>query len=459
MLLRMHARGVPAHPATATDIYRVSRGPAPLAEARLDVQGSKNGFNHLAALAMAGDGLAISLTGSPAISDRKSVRRMLRAVGVDATVEESTFHMAGRPQTGYVDFRAARLLRVSICYAAALAANVGWAMCPVPGGDAFTRRPVDLHLRVLEAAGAICTTERDGHRLVIHFRHRPRAFEVYLESRFGPSMGASVTALLVAAQATGVSTLRGLAPEPEVVAVTEALRGAGVRVERADCRVVRVHGAGGPLSGRLTIPVPPDRMEAATYVLVGATMAVPTHVAGIGLASFPAGLLSTFAAMGIAVREGSAPGGVPVTVATAGRLSAASFRTGPHPEFPTDVQPQVAAALTQADGLSLIGEDIYAERLTHVPELAALGLHIEVRGTDQVIRGPQRPTGGVATVRDIRCGAAILVAAAASAEPVTVHDPAGHLRRGYSELRHKLAAFGVDVDVDVDESSHEDGGG
>ena len=119
--------------------------------------------------------------------------------------------------------------------------------------------------------------------------------------------------------------------------------------------------------------------------------------------------------------------------------------TGPHPQFPTDVQPQMAALLTQADGASCVTERVYASRVTHVRELGRLGLRVGVEGSRQHVPGRQRAHGGHALVHDIRCGAALLVAAAAADEPVLLHDPAGHLARGYGNLRVKLAQVGMDL--------------
>lgn len=408
------------------------------------MQGSKNCFNHLGAVAMAGDGLTLRLDGAPPISDRDTVARILTAGGVDVLRVDDALVTAGRPSSHLVDGEASQRLRVSICYAAALAANIGRAVCSFPGGDAFTARPIDLHVAVLRAAGGECVHTRGG-LLAIRFPRRPRAFDVSLTSRFGPSMGASVTGLLVAAQAAGVSTLRGLCPEPEVAGVVAALRTLGVHIEEVRGDVVRVHGVDGPLSGSLRVTVPPDRIEAATYLIIGALRHTQTAVAGIGMHDLPVGLRTAFTRVGLDLREDVAADDRLVTTLVRGSLDATHVETGPHPGFPTDVQPQMAALLTQAAGGSTVTERIYAARVTHVPQLARLGLRISVDGHRQTVPGRQRSRGGEATVTDIRCGAALLVAAAAADGPVLLHDPAGHLARGYGDFRAKLAILGMEV--------------
>lgn len=411
----------------------------------VEVQGSKNCFNHLGAVALAGDGLELRLDGVPPISDLDAVTRLVTGSGVDALRVDDALLLSGRPTTGDVDPVAAGRLRVSICYAAALAANVGRAVCPYPGGDAFTARPIDLHVRVLRAAGAECG-HAEGGLLAVRFRSRPRAFDVRLTSRFGPSMGASVTALLVAAQAEGVSTLRGLCPEPEVAAVVAVLRAVGVLVEEVEDGepgVVRVHGAGGPLSGSVRLAVPPDRIEAATYLIIGALRRTPTAVAGIGVHQFPAGLREAFTRVGLELRQHRAADGRPVTTVLGHALDATRVETGPHPAFPTDVQPQMAALLTQATGASTVTERVYDSRVSHVAQLARLGLRIDVHGDRQHVPGNQHARGGRATVTDVRCGAALLAAAAVADGPVVLHDPAAHLARGYGDLPAKLAQVGM----------------
>ena len=124
----------------------------------------------------------------------------------------------------------------------------------------------------------------------------------------------------------------------------------------------------------------------------------------------------------------------------------AAVHTGPHPGFPTDAQPQMAAFLPQASGPATVTETVYAARTTHVPELARLGLDIGVAESKQEIAGRQRAHGGNATVRDIRCGAALIVAAAATDDSVHLYDPAGHLTRGYGHLAGKLTRLGIDLD-------------
>lgn len=417
-------------------------GPAPIS-----AQGSKNCFNHLIPAAFAsGPGAVLTLHNTPAISDRDVVRAMLADAGVTTSLAGSELTVVGGPVRPVIPPELGVRLRVTICYAAALAANLGQAWCPMPGGDAFTTRPIDVHVRVLEAAGARCTLGAGGGLLSIRFDRPPRPVTVGVGTPFGPSMGASVTALVVAALATGRSTLTDLSVEPEVLGLISMLRALGVGIRFEDTRTVRVHGVGGPLTGHAAATVPPDRIEAGTYLLAGLVRHERVTVAGIRPADFPEGFRETMEAVGVELTDQPAPGAA-VTTGTRNALRPADVVTAPHPGFPTDLQPQMASFLTQADGRSWVTETIYRTRTTHVAELAKLGVEIAVHGRTQEIVGRQRPrrqaTGQVTTVQDIRCGAAVLVAAAATSEPVLLADPAGHLARGYGHLGEKLSRLGM----------------
>jgi len=233
-----------------------------------------------------------------------------------------------------------------------------------------------------------------------------------------------------------------------VLGLISVLRQLGVEVLFDGPAMIRVRGTGGPLSGQVTATIPPDRMEAGTYLLTGLMVHERTSVVGIRLADFPVGFREAMATIGVDLLDGTEDGHMGTT-ALRRDLRAAHVTTTPHPGFPTDLQPQLAAFLTQAEGRSSVTETIYRARTTHVAELAKLGLGISVNGRRQEITGRQRPHGGSTVVTDIRCGAAVLVAAAAAPDPVVVADPAGHLARGYGDLAGKLSRLGMSVDQNV----------
>jgi UDP-N-acetylglucosamine 1-carboxyvinyltransferase len=411
---------------------------APRPQAAVVVQGSKNCFNHMAVVGLLGDrDHSLALTNAPDIADRATVSRILRSVGLSVETGADRLTVVGELRDGVLDPSDIRRLRVSICYGCAVAAVRGRCWIPLPGGDAFTTRPVDLHLSVLAAAGAHVRVLKDG--IEVAFDQRPRGFRLNVSGPFGPSMGASVTALAVASVARGESVLSGMSIEPEVEQVKRLLRSAGVVICDAGPGTCLVEGADGPLSGSVTDEVPPDRMEAASYIFLAAAKKTPLRLDGLSLVDLPTGLRRVLAATHVRV-SAIGQGSLQVNGAD---LGPADLETAPHPGYPTDAQPQLTALLAFADGVSSVQESVYPRRTSHVAELAKLGVHIDVEGTRQIILGPQRARNGVAEVKDIRCGAALLVAASTVPGRTVLADAPQHLLRGYSDLVGKLGTLGM----------------
>jgi UDP-N-acetylglucosamine 1-carboxyvinyltransferase len=426
-------------PEQLTPPVMLLRGTAEPAPLPLPVHGSKNCFNSLMAVALLGDeSLHLRFTNVPPNSDRITIASLIRSLGVDASVDGDTFVVRGAPTGHVMDPAAVRKIRAMICYAVALAVNTGQSVFPFPGGDAFTSRPIDLHLKVLSAAGARYST--DGQGLIhVWFDQEPRGFELAVASPFGPSVGASVSALVTAARAQGTSRISGMSDEPEVLSVMRLLSDLGVAISIEDRGVVRVEGTGAPLGGTATVSIPPDRMEAGTYLLLGLIRHSRIELTGITQHDLPEGFRDVLSEVGVAIDTTTAD---QIVARRSGAMRPVNLSTAVHPGFPTDLQPQMSAFLTQVDGRSSVTETVYPERTSHVPQLARLGIHIAVSGQTQFIQGRQEPRPAEIGVTDIRCGAAGLIAAAAS-ENVVVRDPHRHLARGYPNLVGQLSRLGI----------------
>lgn len=417
------------------------------AAAPVPIQGGKTAFNHMAAVGLLGHDMSLTLHNAPMVSDRLAVAQLCRSVGVAVDGGSSDLRFRGNPRRRTLDLAAGRRFRASICYAAALASNMGSSVAAFPGGDTFTDRPIDVHFRVLEAAGARCRVDTAPRRITIEFAREPRPFSVSLRTTFGPSVGATVTALLVAARASGVSTLTDVSREPEVAAVAKVLRAFGVAITSEGDTLI-VEGNGAPLTGAATVSVPPDRIEAGTYIFVGLLLHGTVTLERIHIEDFPCGFLEVMEEVGVRFRH-SARGRIPTVTATlTDSLRPVSVRTAPHPGYPSDLQPPLSVFLSQIDGVSRIAEDVYTSRVTHVPELAKLGVHVRCDGYFQQIRGPQGLIGGEAEARDIRCGGALIVAGAAAASHTTILDRGRHLARGYGMVEEKLRLLGLCVTYD-----------
>jgi UDP-N-acetylglucosamine 1-carboxyvinyltransferase len=345
---------------------------------------------------------------------------------------------ANKLQESDIDELLGQQIRHTLAFAAAVLSRKGRVSFPLPGGDGFCERPVDLHLEAMRRAGAR-VEERGGVVRVTLSSPLPRAFEINLGTRHGPSLGATITALLLASRAAGVSVLAEPSVEPEVEHVVRFLRRAGGCALWRDGRLV-VRGV--PDLAGTTYHVPPDRMEAGTLLIAAAATGGSVSLGDIRLADLTPGFLTWLAHLGAGFRE--TEDGVVLDVA--GRLLPRDVVTGPHPAFPTDLQPQATALLTALPGQVTVIERVHPRRSSHVAGLTAFGASIRHDADSLVVTGTTRLRGAKVAGGDIRCVAALLIAALA-AEGESHIGGIDHLQRGYVDLPGKLAALGAGVET------------
>ncbi|MFW5421030.1 UDP-N-acetylglucosamine 1-carboxyvinyltransferase [Nocardiopsis sp. CNT-189] len=341
---------------------------------------------------------------------------------------------------GTVPARLGRAIRPTACLAAALLARTGHARFPAPGGDAFTDRGIGKHLDAMRAAGA--EVHRKGGTIRAALGGRPRAFAFDASTSYGPSLGATVTALLLAATANGASTITGASGEPEVVHTAEMLREQGAQIIRRRPGVLAVYGVEELVGG--SYRVPPDRMAAGTLAIAAAITGGSLHLRNAGTDLLPEGFRRATEQAGV-VLTGTRTG---MTVQR-GMLRPAQVATGVHPGYPTDLQPQLCALLTQAPGTSTVTETVYDQRATHVPGLARLGARIRAAGPVLTICGPAPLRGASVHGSDIRAATALLLAAL-TAEGTTALTGIEHLRRGYEDLPAALQHLGARIRYEED---------
>ncbi|MGD1220529.1 UDP-N-acetylglucosamine 1-carboxyvinyltransferase [Streptomyces krungchingensis] len=404
---------------------------------RIPVQGSKNIALHLYAAALLAD-VPVVLTGAPDITDTRVCAQILRHTGAHVTTRDGCFTVSP-PGTVFrvVHPELGRRVRTTAVLAAAVLARTGQVAFPYPGGDAFCPRLIDRHLAAMRAAGAEVIASDTGIRARCGARG-VRAFTVDVNTPYGPSLGATVTALLLAARAHGTSLITHPSIEPEVTETARFLadRGVPVHFDQAG-----LHVAGGDWIGGGTFPVAGDRIEAATMVMAAASTGGGVHLDNITAADFPDGLARALAEAGISVADDPSGG---VRTHLHGPLRAIEAATGPHPGLPTDTAPQLTAMLTLADGASAIGERIYPSRDTHVQGLRALGADITAAGPVLRVRGLARLRGAEVEAADIRAVTALLIAALAADGTSTIRGMF-HLRRGYARLPPHLATLGAEI--------------
>jgi UDP-N-acetylglucosamine 1-carboxyvinyltransferase len=289
----------------------------------------------------------------------------------------------------------------------------------------------------MQAAGAEVIESGTGIRAQCGARG-VRAFTVDVNTPYGPSLGATVSAMLLAARAHGTSLITHPSIEPEVTETARFLAARGVLVH-FDEEGLHVSGSDRIAGG--TFAVVGDRIEAATMAMAAAATGGSVHLDNITTTDFPDGLARALAEAGITLTDDTSGG---VRTQLHGPLLAIKAETGPHPGLPTDTAPQLAAMLTQAHGASLIGERVYLRRDTHVQGLRAFGADITATGSTIRVRGPVRLRDAEAEAADIRAVTALLIAALAAEGTSTIRGMF-HLRRGYGHLLPHLATLGAQI--------------
>ncbi|MEV6956103.1 UDP-N-acetylglucosamine 1-carboxyvinyltransferase [Streptomyces sp. NPDC051183] len=431
----MNARTLPS-PLTDTRTIRVTGGHR--LEGTVAVQGSKNVALHLYATAVLADG-PLTLTGVPHILDTQVCAEILTSTGTTATISgdrcEVTPAAAWDP---VIPDELGRRIRTTAVMAAGLLARAGRARFPLPGGDAFCHRRIDRHLAAMENAGAIVDVT-DTHVDARFTGGGPAPFTTdVMTEAWGPSLGATVTAMLLAARAPGTSTILNPNSEPEVRATAALLEAGGVGIAWEGTTALHVSGTDRIAGG--TFQVPPDRLEAATLALAAAITGGTVLLADVPVATFPAALVTMLADAGVEL--------VPVDGGTLARCPAGprAVQMATTSATCTDVQPQLTALLTQAPGASRIEERIYTARATHVEPLRSFGAAVTADGPAITVHGPSRLTAASVAGDDIRAVAALVIAALAAEGTSTIHG-IYHLERGYGGLLPKFVELGAEAEV------------
>jgi len=383
----------------------------------------------------------ITLENIPQVRDISTERRLLQSMGAEIELGEGaalgrTTICCRNLSDPVAKYEIVKTMRASSLVLGPLIARTGMARVAMPGGCAIGGRPIDLHLKGLEQMGATITQDHG-----------------YIEARVNPQVGRlhgaelvfdkiTVTGtedlLMAAVLADGETVMENCAREPEVVDLAALLVTMGANIEGAGTATIRVSGVNKLRGARYRIN--PDRIEAGTFLIAGAITGGDLIVSHCNTSHLGAVITK--------LREAGARvdilGPDTVRVRNHGKLIAADISTEEYPGFPTDMQAQYMALATQAEGTSLVRENIFENRFMHVQELVRMGAGIKVDGKTATVIGPARLSAAAVMCSDLRASAS-LVLAALVAEGETIIDRVYHMDRGYEQIDEKLRGVGAQI--------------
>ncbi len=408
-------------------------------EGDIEVLGAKNAALPIQCAALLGDG-ASTLHHVPQLTDVHTMNRLLEGLGCTTASPE------GQPRTVRIDprgvaegaleapYERVKTMRASVTVMGPLVARYGRARVSLPGGCAIGARPIDQHLKGLEALGAEVTLEH-GYVDVVAPREGLRGSDFVFDK---VTVGGTQNLMMAASLARGHSRLENVAREPEVQDLAVFLNKMGAKVRGAGTSVIEIDGVD-TLHG-IEHAILPDRIEAGTFLVAAAITggdvllknAPVDHMHAVIAKAQEAGVECTVE------REG-------LRVVGPDRLGPIDVTTRPHPGFPTDMQAQIMVLATQADGQSLITETIFENRFMHVPELNRLGADIVVNGNAAVVRGKSAFSGTTVMATDLRASASLVIAGLI-AEGRTEVRRIYHVDRGYEALEARLRPLGARIE-------------
>ena len=380
----------------------------------------------------------LTLTNAPRLSDIRTMTQLLQSLGAEvASLQDGlVLALSSHSITNFkADYDIVRKMRASILVLGPILARYGHAVVSLPGGCAIGARPVDLHLKALEAMGAELDL-RDGY---IHAKAPGgRLKGAVVEFPF-VSVGATENALMAATLAKGTTVLKNAAREPEIIDLARCLKKMGAKIDGEGTSTITIEGT--DRLGGATHPVVTDRIELGTYMLVPAICGGEVECLG-GTLELVGAFAERLDAAGVSVTETAR--GLKISRKN-GRVKAVDVTTEPFPGFPTDLQAQMMALLCTAEGVSVLEEKIFENRFMHAPELIRMGAKIDVHGGTATVTGVEKLKGAPVMATDLRASVSLILAGLA-AEGETVVSRVYHLDRGYERVEEKLRACGAHVE-------------
>ena len=400
----------------------------------IPVSGAKN-----SALVVLGGALLCSQTcrirNIPDLMDIGRMTSVLEALGLKVSRDGDSMEIDGSHVShSKAPYDIVSKLRASFFVIGPLLARLGVARVPLPGGCAIGARPVELHIRGLQALGAHVHMDHGVvHAYVPGARGKLKGAKIYLDY---PSVGATETLMMAATLAEGETVIDNAAKEPEVVDLANFCRAMGAKIRGAGTSTITITGV--PSLYATDYSIIPDRIEAGTYLVAGALTRSEITVGPVDpdhLAPLLAKLRETGSTVDI--EEGNN-----IRISPGDRVVATDIQTLPYPGFPTDMQAQFMALLTLAEGNSMVTETVFENRLQHVAEFNRMGADIKVKGDSAIVRGVSHLSGAPVTGSDLRASAALAIAGLVAKGKTTLYG-LHHLDRGYERFEEKLLNVGA----------------
>ena len=411
-------------------------GGVPL-EGQLTISGAKNAALPAIAAALLTDKRVV-VANLPRVRDIQTMARLLTSLGADVSFGNGTQHdqltiQARQVTSKEAPYELVKTMRASVLVLGPLCARFGYARVSLPGGCAIGARPIDLHLKGLEKLGARIHQEH-GY-VEAQAPDGLKGARIYFDRI---TVTGTENLMMAAALAQGETVLENAAREPEITDLADLLRKMGAQIEGAGTATIRVQGVGALHGAQHSVI--PDRIEAGTFLVAGAITGGQLRLERC----VPAHLAAVIAKLGEAGVEISEPGTSVLEVRAPRPLSAMNATTEEYPGLPTDMQAQLMALMTQAEGTSLITETIFENRFLHALELSRMGAQIQVKGNQAVVQGKSELSGASVLASDLRASAS-LVLAGLVAQGETVVDRVYHIDRGYERIEEKLGSVGARI--------------
>jgi len=401
----------------------------------IEIPGAKNAVLPVLAATLLNKGISI-LENCPELDDVFTMLEILSALGCKIEREGSRIIVdATTLSSSVIPENLAKRMRSSIIMLGAVLGRCGDVLVSYPGGCEIGMRPIDMHLRALEQMGA----EVDGlsHGMLKVSASKLQGCEILLDY---PSVGATENIMLAATYAEGETIIRNAAKEPEIEDLQEFLKKMGVDVSGAGSGVIRIQGKK-EIKSEPVHKIIPDRIVAGTYLAAAAATGGSLVVTGVEYDHIGS-ILYCLKRIGCKIKHYQ--GGV-VTLESQGRLKAIDLiRTSPYPGFPTDMQPQIVSLLSICSGTSIVVETVFESRFRYTEQLLKLGADINVQGRAAIIRGVEKLKGAEVEARDLRGGAALIIAGLA-AEGETRISGVGYIDRGYEKVEKVLSKVGAQI--------------